>query len=822
LRTVERWSLGGRSLKRAFPRNVKSAIHCEADNSTAIEQSRQASSGVNRRTRTSAAMIGLALSMGAANLLLPRQDDGAIAAEPQATESMAVVPMPLDVQAATSPSPSRVTEAEFTSSLPAASAIDHVIQPGQTLWQLARRYHVDVEVLAAANGLTTASILQTGRTLKIPTSFARVGSDRAALTSASESNSTRSSFAQSQSIDGLASDSVDRQLKGKQDDALVRLRQSREKLRSGLAGLRSEASRDAKLPVSSIASVSQEIAVPEQPEMLVEVAIMPRVASADGAMSSSVASGTTDTSQLYQVKSGDTLSSIARTYSVSQRELVTLNRLNDPDWLRANQSLALPPDAAIASTTVAPIPPLANSVAPRPAPLASGTANFQSEPTEMASVAYRVTSGDTLSSIAGHYGIPQSLLADVNALGDPNQIRVNQVLMIPNPALGATVSSPTLATAPIDRLPTPARFVLQPDSDNPGTFSTASRYPAVNVPTVPSTHEEVSAAEVAVDTPASGTSDSVALSSRSEATAIHRRTESAGGAHQVSNHYVDNLMSEILSLRDRYRTEASDQAAPTQSPTLAFAPASVDSVAPESSNDPLTEAFQAEVRRLRVEQQAQQSRPLVSVQTPTVPPLAVAPTVITSPSQPTTSPANAGQMARTQGQVVAVAPLGSENYEPLVQPMTGRLVSPDLPPLPAGDAYLPQDAAVSNGYAWPTRGVITSGYGRRWGRMHRGIDIGAPIGTPVIASAGGVVEFSGWNSGGYGNMVDIRHPDGSMTRYAHNSRLLVRTGQQVDQGQQISEVGSTGYSTGPHLHFEVHPRNQGAVNPIAYLPQSRS
>jgi murein DD-endopeptidase MepM/ murein hydrolase activator NlpD len=67
-------------------------------------------------------------------------------------------------------------------------------------------------------------------------------------------------------------------------------------------------------------------------------------------------------------------------------------------------------------------------------------------------------------------------------------------------------------------------------------------------------------------------------------------------------------------------------------------------------------------------------------------------------------------------------------------------------------------------------------------------------------------------------MVDIRHPDGSLTRYAHNSRLLVAEGQEVSQGQQIAEMGSTGYSTGSHLHFEIHVPQQGRVNPIALLP----
>jgi len=69
------------------------------------------------------------------------------------------------------------------------------------------------------------------------------------------------------------------------------------------------------------------------------------------------------------------------------------------------------------------------------------------------------------------------------------------------------------------------------------------------------------------------------------------------------------------------------------------------------------------------------------------------------------------------------------------------------------------------------------------------------------------------------DLVEIQHPDGSVTLYAHNNRLLVRKGQQVGQGEQIAEMGSTGYSTGPHSHFEVHLPAKGAVNPIAYLPR---
>lgn len=167
--------------------------------------------------------------------------------------------------------------------------------------------------------------------------------------------------------------------------------------------------------------------------------------------------------------------------------------------------------------------------------------------------------------------------------------------------------------------------------------------------------------------------------------------------------------------------------------------------------------------------------------------------------------------------LLAAAPLGSEVYAPIVERPEGRLVSPEMPVMPDQEEYLPEVPNRFNGYIWPARGVLTSGYGWRWGRMHRGIDVAGPVGTPIFAAAPGVVVRSGWNSGGYGKLVDIRHADGSLTRYAHNSRLLVEAGQQVRQGQQIAEMGSTGYSTGPHLHFEIHLPDRGAVNPMAHL-----
>lgn len=142
-----------------------------------------------------------------------------------------------------------------------------------------------------------------------------------------------------------------------------------------------------------------------------------------------------------------------------------------------------------------------------------------------------------------------------------------------------------------------------------------------------------------------------------------------------------------------------------------------------------------------------------------------------------------------------------------------NLVALKLPPLSNSEEYLPN---AFDGYAWPAEGVMTSGYGLRWGRMHQGIDIAGPIGTPVLAAASGTVIGAGWYDG-YGYLIKVEHLDGSVTMYAHNNRIVVAHGQQVEKGEQIAEMGSTGNSTGSHLHFEIHLRGQEIVDPLTLL-----
>ena len=123
-------------------------------------------------------------------------------------------------------------------------------------------------------------------------------------------------------------------------------------------------------------------------------------------------------------------------------------------------------------------------------------------------------------------------------------------------------------------------------------------------------------------------------------------------------------------------------------------------------------------------------------------------------------------------------------------------------------------------FIWPVKGgILTSRYGIRNGRKHEGIDIGAKTGTPIRAASGGTVMFSGPGPTGYGLMVIVKHSENLMTVYSHNSKNYVRKNMKVKQGQMLAAVGSTGRSTGPHLHFEV--RNDARpMDPLSYLPKT--
>jgi murein DD-endopeptidase MepM/ murein hydrolase activator NlpD len=132
----------------------------------------------------------------------------------------------------------------------------------------------------------------------------------------------------------------------------------------------------------------------------------------------------------------------------------------------------------------------------------------------------------------------------------------------------------------------------------------------------------------------------------------------------------------------------------------------------------------------------------------------------------------------------------------------------------------PSGAGVSSGpYVKPTSGRVSSCYGQRWGAFHGGVDIAAPIGTPVYSAHSGVVQRAG-TATGFGYAVYILGDDGYVTVYGHVNRYFVRPGERVRAGEEIAEVGNRGESTGPHLHFETHPNgvmHGGQVDPVDWL-----
>jgi murein DD-endopeptidase MepM/ murein hydrolase activator NlpD len=148
--------------------------------------------------------------------------------------------------------------------------------------------------------------------------------------------------------------------------------------------------------------------------------------------------------------------------------------------------------------------------------------------------------------------------------------------------------------------------------------------------------------------------------------------------------------------------------------------------------------------------------------------------------------------------------------------------TPTPAPGPAPPAAKPFPVPVySGGYRWPLEaGIVSSEFGQRWGKGHQGIDVAADRGVPVYAAAPGEVIYAGSTLGGYGNAVIIRHDQKTSTLYGHNSALKVRKGDEVKHDQMIALLGSTGRSTGPHVHFEVRD-SDNAINPREVLPKSR-
>lgn len=474
------------------------------------------------------------------------------------------------------------------------------------------------------------------------------------------------------------------------------------------------------------------------------------------------------------VRQGDTLGSLALRYNTNVATLMKLNRLATPS-LKIGQQLRLPENATVI-----------------------------------------VQPGDTLEGIAARLGVSVLAIQRANHLSG-DALRANQTLRLPSSSSQvSTLSNRTLTSKTViytvkagDTLGAiAARFKvsikaiqsasnLRSDALSLGqqlripavggtvvTVSAAPQKPVTVKPlpkvsvVKPSTQKSVvvkplpkisvakpSTQKPSVQKPLTPTASGIVTVKRGDTLSSIAR---ATGSSIAVLRKLNNLTSDALALGQRIRTTAA-RTAPTMKPT----PKPILSAMPKPG-----------LVKPAVPSQASSSGPKAVV-APSPPPAAMDSSAIgTMPTAPSDV---------LEGQI------------------DFKIVEPINPP------------AQINRFErllWPISGMLTSRYGYRWGRLHTGLDIAVPTGTTVYAALSGTVQFAGWNRFGYGYLVVIRGVDSRLYYYAHNSRLLVRVGQFVPQGRMISKSGSTGNSTGPHLHFEV--RIAGiARNPLAYLPSSQ-
>ena len=926
-------------MKRAFTHKVESVPSCAADNDALAKLAegklpgevaiplKPASVDANRRARTSAAMIGLAISMGASSLLLPGGGDEVMAAEPVTSEPTRATPTAAeaavvspDLKAESQAAVSKPQEAESQAAVSNldANAIEQNEQPGQNINQESPTDQVDAAAKTTDNSLNFSSVVSENQVLKVPPMNGTVDEVKAGDTvknqltvDAAESNQlypstvplvpvNKSSYSAIPANGGIVAgsrenkeqslnppviplhlpvgqavsiNSINDLLKARQNDAVNQFKQNR--LQNSLAELRSE---ESTTNTSEAVKVARgEFSLPLQLVAVADKAVEVKVPVVTKLEKVANVSSPVIRPMAYQSKLPMVISPLAATLPTP---VITPVRLQQPQAASPIMLASLPTTSQ--NLVFAPVKtPAATSTAKVPKPVVVEP-QMAATPTRL----YQVKAGDTLQAIAHNYTISPTQLSQVNRIDNPNLIQVNQPLRIP-PSKSITLVSDLYPTSGGS-----ASSTFQPD-----VVARSQAVVSSSTGVIPALLKQpLSVTKSATTTASIGSSIMGTALPKSTLLVASESTQSPNSfpVSQV-NRPIEKLKGDLLKLREQYQPQT--QVAQTFSPAPVTAttvklpmPTPLNNTKPQQQEPSQTQVAQASspaqatptVIPIPVPTPSNNTKPIgkqqaqskdspassteqstasnVKLQVPTpsndtkpqqqeLPEdgdvqassaAQVAPVVIPVPTPsnktkpqeqyrtllPSSQPSQASaKLQPTHGPIaipvpapiMATAPVEPNYYNPRLRTPVGETVAPDLPPLQGPSPYLPNNLPQYQGFIWPTRGIVTSGYGWRWGRMHKGIDIAAPVGTPIFAVAPGVVVKAGWNSGGYGNLVEIQHPDGSLTRYAHNSRILVQAGQEVQQGQEISEMGNTGHSTGPHCHFEVHSPGQGAVNPIAFL-----
>jgi murein DD-endopeptidase MepM/ murein hydrolase activator NlpD len=757
-------------LKRALKKRVKAVLKNNPSNDIApLEQLNVVNSKVHHRAGTKVAMIGLAISMGATSFLVTRQSDQAQAAAPVGSQKAAsAIPAAPDTEMKFAP-----TKLETPTVSSASVSENPVIVEPTAISQVPG---LEAKLQAAGSG---KSVQVPASTADAKTSLSFHSQAIQGLQTASQPRepqkpSSASSLLGSQTVsltaqppkvttESLAvSSEINAQLKAQQEFALNRLQEKSSRLRNSLAQLRSEESKN----------LSQATTGLEQPTTVVETAPQ---------------------------------NTASNTVTEQSPTLVDANKPSLGSRLKA---------AVVSAPQTAPTPATIKVAAP-------------SNP-----VAYEVKPGDTVAAIASRYNISVSELMRANNLTNPQELQISQKLIIPAAGVGSNTANqsklatnPTvLQSSPLPQLVTPSANTGSANLNLPQTsqLSVIADSSLITAPTPVTANNQtlVNTANISQAAPTLphpyGVGGDTPVPKAFTEIQLHKKPQKV--ARTKGNERLRSLQAEIERLREKYRAQQAGVVVPD---------------APETNNAAVVLPVPAPNNFAVSSPNAPQNAVQISVPAPVgitnystrpvkLPYRATRPT--NEPINPEFLPNKApGKLPNAYGSRFATPP--GVNASDSLGKMRGTAVSPQLPPLAAVDQYLPRSideatpppSGSSMAYAWPAKGVLTSGFGMRWGRPHKGIDIANAVGTPVQASSDGVVAKAGWNNGGYGNLVDIRHPDGSMTRYGHNSKILVQPGQAVHQGETIALMGSTGFSTGPHCHFEIHPSGKGAVNPIALL-----
>ena len=858
-------------MKGAFEDNMEPVPSCAADSDRVAGQTKQAIEEVNRnKARTSVAMLGLAISMGASNLLVPQQGEAAVSNHLPPTDRenwMPAAPIAdfssnLDPAYASPVNGSQISETLVPQQFGGLHQTDEpnfnvreIGAIGESNNQLALNENlssIETEAFTEAQmGKPEPSFLVASASSDRP-EFLFPGNSKTTTNKAADVPSlnhlpvqdlgmapievtvaTAPESSQKTIIPGSETYTPDRndsielpETLIDTDRALLNIQQNSAKIQ---AGINSELDAPQvnieytnQIPVSELfpteairtvdaatessiapevesATLSEELMTRDS-EMLIEPSIelepvafplsatpLPIESNPDyseivaypdltNAVVIESAPAAVTASRIYKVDTGETLDTIAQKNNLSVDDLMAANQIRDPNFIKAQQKIKVPLIERQNSTILENVATdrsdevtAESSVHQLSAPVVLGTdAIYPLAPTG------RNHAKALVDSPTGSIDSPQNMgsLPSGTATKNPYANSLNadlEKLREKYPIAKADNKSYPEAALPID-----------------SAWQTSNRV-VISVPDLlPEDRLTGSQLEIAPASQYLASENSEEISQNS------------------SNAYVEGLRADIERLR---QNQEDREAAKVQS-------AANENHLSENFSEQFTEIY-SEQSSLDLEQYSEESNQVLQAAIENKPEKHQSPTI---PSPENTKPTQTEEKPTSQD-LLATGSSGTAAYQPLLQPASGQMVSPQLPPLNSPDSYLPNSPAIFNGYIWPANGIMTSGYGWRWGRMHNGIDIAGPVGTPIFAAASGTVTYAGWHSGGYGNLVEIEHADGSFTLYAHNHRILVREGQEVDQGVQVAEMGSTGFSTGPHLHFEIHPSGQPAVNPMAYLPR---